>query len=118
MSSFPTIEADYPVRIGDRWQGYFEVNTVDEALVETPVDVTTHEWIITFKDGEETIFTMSTENGYLTLSDTNRVNYLLPAVDTAQFTPRNILGQLRNITTENTIFEVRSQVVPSTNPNG
>lgn len=121
MSDFPVIEAPYPVKIGDVWEGRFEIETVEnidtEAEVATPVDIVADgdDWIITFKFGDEVAFEMSTDNGYLTLSDTNFINFALPAADTLTLPAVPIYGELKNTTTNKTMMGVKTLITTSPN---
>lgn len=113
----PIVELSRAIKINDVFDGYFGVNTVDSvSLVRTPVDVTTDDWICTILDQNgDTVIEMSTDNGYLTLSNTNRVNYSIPANETQDYVAGPITGELKNLTTGHTILKFKGQIVQTGN---
>lgn len=123
MSNFPSGQPNIPVIIGDKYKGSYKIESVDiddstdpATETPTPVDVTGDDWEIVFRnDSNEEIFTMSTANGYLTFGvDTSKIYYEVPATDTEQFDPQNIRGMLRNVSQEQSIGEIQTQIIKST----
>lgn len=90
-----------------------------QIVVATPIDVTTDEWLLTFKGfgGGDVVIALSTANGLLTTGgvDNNLVLYELPFTETEQLTPQNIYGELRNETTHKTYLGIQTAVEDSPN---
>jgi len=79
------------------------------------VDVTTDDWILTFKNNDTEVIVLSTDNGLLTTSNTNQINYSIPYTTTENMDVQNLYGELRNETTKKTLFGVVTAVEGSAN---
>lgn len=80
-----------------------------------PIDVTTDDWIITFENNGQTVKVLSTDNGSLTTSNTNRINYSIPYNETATMDIQLLYGELRNETTKKTFLGIQTAVEGSPN---
>jgi hypothetical protein len=86
-----------------------------QVVVKTAVDVTTDSWILTFKEGDTNIIELSTTNGKITLDNVNEIIASIPAADTAQLTPRKVYGELKNLSTNKTLFGMKTSITGSSN---
>lgn len=86
-----------------------------QVINKTAIDVTTDDWILTFKEGDEVIIVLSTDNGGLVVDNTNEIAYSIGSADSAQFTPRKIYGELRNESSKQTLFGINATITSSAN---